>query len=365
MTGKINGVPVVSEKVTERLSERQLLDFTEYKRGLLRWLVNVGKQPDEAEGYASSTVRNVTYKADQFYCWLWSAEEGYTTTITPKDNDKYMKHLVYSDTEYSTSHKSTVQKSLKRILKYWNYERGTELEWEPEFSFSHDLSAPRDYLTLEERKLIREAALEYGSLPSHSALSSKERDQWRAYLAQRFEKPKEEWSRANGWKIPSLVWTSLDAGLRPIEVERANIQWVDAKNKVLRIPKQESSKNTENWTVSITDRTASALKRWLEERRLHGKYENTDALWLTRDANPYCSSSLRYVLHELCRIAEIPIENRQMSWYTIRHSVGTYMTREEDLAAAQAQLRHKSPETTMRYDQAPIEDRRDALNKMG
>lgn len=54
-----------------------------------------------------------------------------------------------------------------------------------------------------------------------------------------------------------------------------------------------------------------------------------------------------------------------MSWYAIRHSVGTYMTREEDLAAAQAQLRHKSPETTMRYDQTPVEDRRDALDKMG
>lgn len=54
-----------------------------------------------------------------------------------------------------------------------------------------------------------------------------------------------------------------------------------------------------------------------------------------------------------------------MSWYTIRHSIGTYMTREEDLAAAKAQLRHKIPKTTMRYDQAPVEDRRDALNRMG
>jgi len=46
-----------------------------------------------------------------------------------------------------------------------------------------------------------------------------------------------------------------------------------------------------------------------------------------------------------------------------RHSTATYMAREEDLAAAQAQLRHKSPQTTMRYDQAPVEDRRDALKE--
>jgi integrase len=54
-----------------------------------------------------------------------------------------------------------------------------------------------------------------------------------------------------------------------------------------------------------------------------------------------------------------------MSWYSIRHSVGTYMTREEDLAAAQAQLRHKSETTTMKYDQTPPEDRKDALDRMG
>jgi len=54
-----------------------------------------------------------------------------------------------------------------------------------------------------------------------------------------------------------------------------------------------------------------------------------------------------------------------MSWYSIRHSVGTYMTREEDLAAAQTQLRHKSRKTTMKYDQTPVEDRKDALDRMG
>lgn len=59
------------------------------------------------------------------------------------------------------------------------------------------------------------------------------------------------------------------------------------------------------------------------------------------------------------------IENRQMSWHAIRHSVGTYMAHEEDPAAAQAQLRYKSVETTMKYDQTPVEDRREALDRMG
>jgi site-specific recombinase XerD len=107
------------------------------------------------------------------------------------------------------------------------------------------------------------------------------------------------------------------------------------------------------------------LDRWLSERERYDQYADTDTIWLTRQENPYGSQSLRYVLHQLCDIADIETENRQMSWYAIRHSVGTYMTREEDLAAAQTQLRHKSPETTMIYDQTPVEDRQDALDRMG
>ena len=218
--------------------------------------------------------------------------------------------------------------------------------------------------------MIREASLEYGGIPAYSDLSPEQRDRWKAYLAQRFEKPKstvtpDDWDRANGWKIPSLVSTSLDAGLRPIEVERAKTYWVDVPNKVLRIPKDESSKNVENLVVSIQERTAEMLERWLEQRDQYEMYNKTDTLWLTRQANPYQSKSLKDVLLRLCDIADIDTEGRQMSWYCIRHSVGTYMTREEGLAATQAQLRHKSEKTSMKYDQTPPEDRRSALDRMG
>lgn len=95
------------------------------------------------------------------------------------------------------------------------------------------------------------------------------------------------------------------------------------------------------------------------------KYEGTDALWLTRESNPYQSASLRGLLHRLCDTAGIDVENRSMSWYAIRHSTGTHMAREEGLAAAQTQLRHISPESTMKYDQAPVEERKHALGRMG
>jgi hypothetical protein len=41
------------------------------------------------------------------------------------------------------------------------------------------------------------------------------------------------------------------------------------------------------------------------------------------------------------------------------------MTHVEDLGAAKAQLRHKSEKTTLQYDQTPVEQRKDALDKMG
>nr|WP_245698861.1 site-specific integrase [Halopelagius longus] len=176
---------------------------------------------------------------------------------------------------------------------------------------------------------------------------------------------REEFERANGFKVPSLVWVSLDVGLRPIEVERAKVSWCDYDNAVLRIPANDSAKNHDNWSVSLQSRTAEILQRWTEERRLYDKYGETDRLWLTREGNPYQSTALKYVLGKLTDLAGIETEDRQLSWYAIRHSVGTYMAREEGLAAAQAQLRHHSVRTTMKYDQAPVEDRRDALSRMG
>jgi len=100
------------------------------------------------------------------------------------------------------------------------------------------------------------------------------------------------------------------------------------------------------------------LERWLAERETREKYDDSDRLWLTRKGNPYSTQSLNGLLDRLCETAEIPTGGRDVTWYSIRHSVGTYMAREEGLAAAQAQLRHKSEQTTMKYDQVPVEEQK-------
>ncbi|SEH13262.1 Site-specific recombinase XerD [Natronorubrum sediminis] len=364
-----DGIKLVPEPSREWLNDRQVLDYKDHRKKLVEWLLVFGKDPDMVEGYAEATVKNTAARLDKFYRWTWNDGKGYTTEITHSHANDYMKELARRDeSDYS---RNNTQSSIKRLFKYKHHERNSEL-WEPDIVFTEPSgsSEPRDFLTREERGKIREAALEYGSIPAYSDLTAANRDKWKAYLAQRFSKNKsdvtpDDWKRANSWKFPSMVWVSLDAGLRPVEVERAKTTWIDIDNAVLRIPKEESSKNEGHWTVGLQDRTAKALDRWLEERKQYDLYEGTDQLWLTRFGNPYQTSSLRQVLEKLFEIAEIPTENRQVSWYTIRHSVGTYMTREEGLAAAQAQLRHKSERTTIRYDQTPVEDRRDALNRMG
>ncbi|PSQ49607.1 integrase [Halobacteriales archaeon SW_7_65_23] len=364
----VDGIVLVSRKARENL--RQIESYREHRRNLCNWLLNLGKSPEKAEGYARSTTQMRMWRLDKFYRWIWNnVEDGYTESITTEHADQWMQHLAHQ--ELSAQYKSDCQKSCKTLFKWKNWRSDRDIDWDPAINYTGytGTHSPRDFVTREERRQLREAALEYGSVPAYDGLSHRERDRWKAHLAQRFGKPKSEvtpadWKKANSFKIPSLVWTSMDAGLRPIEVGRAKVSWVDLGNAVLRIPKEESSKNTENWTVPLLDRTATFLKKWLEERQQYDRYAGSDRLWLTREANPYTTQSLNHVMKRLCEIAGIDRTHRKVTWYSIRHSTGTYMAREEGLGAAQQQLRHKSERTTMKYDQAPVEDRQDALDKI-
>jgi site-specific recombinase XerD len=361
---KVQGIVLISELSHNQLNERQRIAYRNHRENLVKWLATMGKDPEKLDGYAHDTSRNYASILDKFYRWCWNQNEGYTTDIPHEDADQYLRELVLDD-DYSDSHLHNVKLALKAYFRW----RSDCDEWESSLTVSSTSGAnqPKDYVTMEERKALREGALEYGSVPAYAHLEPDEREEWKRFLACRFGKPMndvspEDWKRANGFKYPSLVHASLDAGLRPVEVGRAKTYWVDVENALLHIPADESSKNEDNWTVSLRRETADYLARWLEEREMYEKYDDTDALWLTRHENQYSSSSLRYVLEAVCRVANI---ERDLSWYAIRHSTGTYMAREEGLAAAQSQLRHKRTETTMKYDQVPVEDRRGALDRMG
>lgn len=158
-----------------------------------------------------------------FYRWVWEQEDGYTVDVTHNYADDWLRELARS--EYSNAHKNNCLKAAKMLFKWRHYQRGDD-PWEPEMTFKQEKQRPRDYFSEEERRKLRQAAMEYGSVPHYNSLTPEERSRWKAYLAQRFEKPKSEISRAefkraNSWKIPSLIWTCLDVGFRPIEVKRS------------------------------------------------------------------------------------------------------------------------------------------------
>lgn len=161
------------------------------------------------------------------------------------------------------------------------------------------------------------------------------------------------------------MYVSLDAKLRPCEVERVKVSWVDLENGELRIPEEESAKNRDNWTPVLTQKTQKMLKRWLQQRDAYEKYEDSDLLWLTREEHPYGSSSLKHLLTRVAEEAGLNTDNRGFHWYMIRCSMGTYTTHQVSEKAAQVQLRHKSGKSTQQYDQAPPELRRKGLEEIG
>lgn len=322
-------IKLVPEPNVEQLNKRQLVDYREHRHAFVQWLRSVGKTPEKREGYSDYTVYETVYKTARFDRWVWNEEGRYTIPPQPEWASEYMDEVVaYRDV--TTSTKGKTEEALMRYYR-WLSESSHTPAWDREQRFrSGGSDAPRDYLTRRERRLIRESALEIG----------------------------------DGWRLASIVLASLDAALRPVEVARAKPGWIDIDNMLLRIPREDSSKNTDNWRVSITSRTATALDRWLSERETTGMYEERDELWLTREGTTYSSRSLARLLRRLCEAASIDTGGRTMTWYSIRHSTGTYMTAERDLKAAKDQLRHKSAKTTMKYDQVPAEDRRDALQNM-
>jgi site-specific recombinase XerD len=360
---KIQGLPLITEPVEKRLNERQLLDYAAERRDMLTWLLQQGKDPRHGEGYSPTTLKD--RRIDQFYRWVWNHEDGYTSDIKTRHANRYDNEFKLHDT--SNEDKNQRIKALKRLFNWLHHCRNCE-QWNTDVTFKTEDNNPKDFLRMKERKKIRQASLEYESIPGYNNLSPERRDRWKAHIAQKLGKPKEhvtesDWDRINGWKIPSLVYVSLDCGLRPIEVQRSTVDWVDLDNGELQIPKEYSAKNRENWNPVLTEKTQQFLRRWLNQRRTIKRYDDSDAIWLTRKGNPYRSHSLKHLLMNLAEEAGLDTENRSFYWYMIRHSTGTYMTHGVSGKAAEAQLR--SSIASDKYDQAPPELRREGLEEIG
>jgi len=366
---KVDGIVLVTDEAREHLNPRQEITYQEHRRDQAEWMLALGKDPSKAEGYSHSTAKNRMQRLDMFYRFIWDREGRYIQDLTTDHADQWMQWLARQD--YKESTKNHYQKAAKTLFKWKQEARGKNVEWSPviEYSDPSTTYTPRDYLTRKDRRRLREAAMEYGSVPHYNSVTPEERDKWKTYLAQRLQKPKEEvtkqdWIKANSFKYTSMIHTALDAGLRPVEIQRSQVHWVDTENEVLRIPREEASKNRENWIVPVKTETASILKRWLEEREQKSKYSGRDALWLTKYGNRYDKDSFRTVFRKIAGEAGLDLENRDLTPYSIRHSTATYVAEEEGLAVAAQQCRHKSKRTTEKYEHSSTARQSDAVNKI-
>jgi len=279
---KVQGIVLLTEEASKFLNPREEIAYKEHRRELAEWMLNLGKDPAKAEGYSYSTAKNRMNKLDLFYRWVWDEEQRFIQDLKIEHAEAWMRDLAKRDLKEST--KCHYQKSVQTLFKWMREARNRDVEWEPEIEYSDPSTAyqPREYLTEEDRRKMREAAMSYGSVPHYNSLTPEERSRWKKHLAQRLQKPKEErgkkdFLQANSFKYASMIFTALDAGFRPVEIKRSNIRWFDPDNGVLRIPEEESSKSRENWIVALKPETVSILKKWKQERDTISKYDDRDA----------------------------------------------------------------------------------------
>lgn len=357
-------VSVVPQPSEEYLNRSQRPIYRSLRESFIGWLKTTGKNEDNGTGYAFSTVRRTAHDHDNFFRWTWKNHGGFTKSVGTDLADDYLGKLRRGDS--SDTNKANKLKSLKRYYRWRN------IDWEPEVTFNGDdgKGNPQDWLTKDERKAVRETALELGTVPDYDALKEATRDDWEKMLARRFRVPqtkinRSHFEKANGFKVPSLVWVSLDAGLRPIEVGRAKVEWCDTQNARLLIPREDDSKGeNENWSVVLNNDTNEILKNWLQERQTYEKYDESNRIWLTREGQHYSSRTCNYLFEKLLEQADILTHRRDLTWYSMRHSTGTYMTNEMDLKGAAQQLRHSDTSTTERYNHPDEDEQRNALDNI-
>ena len=365
--------PLVSQRSEEDLGSfgmNMIDDYRDFKHELLSWLAHYGKHPEKREGLADSTLESTHYKLETAFRWLWQHEDQYSTKLTPDHADKFIRVLNQSKGMID----STVlhhAKDIKRLFKFYNHARGKDYQWDVEIELSQSNGGDeRDYFRRSAFDPLYQAALEYSSIKSYHSVTPEERDQLKIFVSQRLGIPKEkvgpeEFKQANSWKYPSIMATTLDTGLRPIEVGRAKVSWVNLQDEELNIPKDESTKNDAIWNCSIKGRTAKTLERWLNERASLTKYDDRDELWLTQKATQYGSKSCNALLNRVIENGDVPIaDHKDVTWYSIRHGVATYWANHVGPHHASEQLRHKSLNTTMKYLHSDAETRNSAVEQI-
>ncbi|WP_332898923.1 hypothetical protein [Haladaptatus sp. CMSO5] len=287
----------VPEPSREYLNPRQATLYNMRRKAFINWL-STEEAKSKKGTLSKQTQENYAHRVDQIFRWVWqNVTNGSVSTLSPNHADNVVEALRNDDFRTQNGDKyseDSKRKFANALLKWFSWRTHTheDEEWECDVEFSKPDYCQPDALSIEERTQLRNAVMNYGSLPKYNDLSPEERSRKKALLAQQLGKPKsditlDDWeARGQSWKFVSLIYVALDAGLRPVEVKRAKTTWYQPGSKSLHIPKQDSAKSEKSWTVALRDETCEVLELRLEERATSTKYDDTDALWLNRNSNP-------------------------------------------------------------------------------
>ncbi len=64
------------------LTDKHLLDYHKYRKNLLSYLLQIGKNPEKAQGYSPYTVYADSYRQSAFDLWLWERDGEYNVPPT-------------------------------------------------------------------------------------------------------------------------------------------------------------------------------------------------------------------------------------------------------------------------------------------
>lgn len=341
-----------------QLSSKKRSLYADRWSDLLEFLRTEGKEPERNRGYAQSNLRPVARRIHQLHEYCWENCNSFLD-ISTADADQVIKDL--NEDKFVTRTGDPYSEASKRkfsdaLSTYFRFAGET---WEPEIQFGANTGASEessDPFTLAERSQLMDASLEYRAPPCYSNLSPEERDRWKGYIAQLNGKKKEsvtmeDWEQLqDDWKIPSLVSVALDLGARPKLIERLVVSTLDLDNKTVVIPGEIAVKNDQKWKSGLSERSATLLKKWLDQRDKDTDYDDSDRIWLNRKGNPYNSKSLNNILDSLLELGGISTQCRKLTWYSIRHSTGRYVyNSEKDIEMVAEVLRQASLSSARRY----------------
>lgn len=90
-------ISIVQKRQEEFLTEKQLLDYYQYRKEFLTYLLRIGKDPQKAKGYSPYTVKNTADRTARFDLWVWNNRGEYQIPPDSEDTTAYMDTVAFWD----------------------------------------------------------------------------------------------------------------------------------------------------------------------------------------------------------------------------------------------------------------------------